>query len=96
LLARKKLPTSYPLAVVVDDALQGVTLVTRGYDLFPATGIQRLLQALLGFPAPDYAHHRLVLDEEGRKFSKRDRAVTLASLREAGETPESLRAMLGM
>ena len=95
-LARKELPTSYHLAVVVDDALQGVTLVTRGNDLFPATHIQRLLQALLGFPAPDYAHHRLVLDDQGRKFSKRDRAVTLASLRDAGETPESVRAMLGM
>jgi glutamyl-Q tRNA(Asp) synthetase len=95
-LARKELPTSYHLAVVVDDALQGVTLVTRGHDLFPATHVQRLLQALLGFPAPDYAHHRLVLDDQGRKFSKRDRAVTLASLREKGETPESLRAMLGM
>src|SRR5258708_39826912 len=95
-LARKELPTSYHLAVVVDDALQGVTLVTRGQDLFPATGVQRLLQALLGFPAPDYAHHPLVLDAEGRKFSKRDGGVTLAGLREAGETPETLRARLGI
>jgi glutamyl-Q tRNA(Asp) synthetase len=95
-LARKELPTSYHLAVVVDDALQGVSLVTRGEDLFPATGIQRLLQSLLGFAVPDYAHHRLVLDAEGRKFSKRDRGVTLAGLREAGETPETVRARLGM
>ena len=95
-LARKELPTSYHLAVVVDDALQGVTLVTRGQDLFPATGIQRLLQALLDLPVPDYAHHPLVLDAEGRKFSKRDRGVTLAGLREAGETPDSLRARLGI
>jgi len=95
-LARKELPTSYHLAVVVDDALQGVTLVTRGDDLFSATGIQRLLQALLGLPVPDYAHHPLVLDAEGRKFSKRDRGVTLASLCEKGETPASLRAMLGI
>jgi glutamyl-Q tRNA(Asp) synthetase len=95
-LARKELPTSYHLAVVVDDALQGVTLVTRGQDLFAATSIQRLLQLLLGFPVPDYAHHPLVLDAEGRKFSKRDRAVTLAGLREAGETPDSLRARLGI
>ena len=73
-----------------------VSLVTRGHDLFPATHMQRLLQALLGFPTPDYAHHRLVLDDQGQKFSKRDRAVTLASLRDAGETPESLRAMLRM
>ena len=95
-LARKELPTSYHLAVVVDDALQGVSLVTRGEDLFPATGIQRLLQALLGLPVPDYAHHPLVLDERGRKFSKRDRGVTLAGLREAGRTAAEIRAMVGM
>jgi glutamyl-Q tRNA(Asp) synthetase len=68
-LARKELPASYHLAVVVDDALQGVTLVTRGEDLFPATHIQRLLQALLDLPTPGYAHHRLILDAQGRKFS---------------------------
>jgi glutamyl-Q tRNA(Asp) synthetase len=95
-LARKELPTSYHLAVVVDDALQGVSLVTRGEDLFPATGIQRLLQVLLGLPVPDYAHHALVLDAEGRKFSKRDRGVTLAGLREAGRTAAEVRAMVGM
>ncbi len=95
-LARKELPTSYHLAVVVDDALQGVTLVTRGEDLFAATGIQRLLQALLGFAAPDYAHHPLVLYTQGRKFSKRDRGVTLAGLREAGRSVAEVRAMVGM
>jgi glutamyl-Q tRNA(Asp) synthetase len=95
-LARKELPTSYHLAVVVDDALQGVTLVTRGLDLFPATGIQRLLQALLDLPVPDYAHHPLVLDAEGRKFSKRDQGATLAGLREAGRTVAEVRAMVGM
>ena len=95
-LARKGLPTSYHLAVVVDDALQGVTLVTRGHDLFPATAIQRLLQRLLDLPVPEYAHHPLVLDAEGRKFSKRDRGVTLAALREAGRTAAEVRAMVGM
>lgn len=95
-LARKELPASYHLAVVVDDALQGVTLVTRGWDLFPATYIQRLLQTLLDLPVPAYAHHRLILDPAGRKFSKRDRAVTLASLREHGATRQTIRAMVGL
>jgi glutamyl-Q tRNA(Asp) synthetase len=93
-LARKDTPASYHLAVVVDDAHQGVTLVTRGEDLLPATPVQRLLQTLLGLPAPSYAHHRLILDEQGRKFSKRDRAVTLRALRQAGATPEDIRARL--
>jgi glutamyl-Q tRNA(Asp) synthetase len=90
-VARKDVPASYHLAVVVDDAHQGVTLVTRGNDLFAATHVQRLLQALLGLPAPAYAHHRLILDEHGRKFSKRDTAVTLRALREQGATPEDVR-----
>lgn len=93
-LARKDLPAAYHLAVVVDDAFQGVTLVTRGEDLAPATHVQRLLQALLGLPTPDYAHHRLVLDEHGKKFSKRDHAVTLTRLREEGATPSDIRAQL--
>jgi glutamyl-Q tRNA(Asp) synthetase len=93
-LARKEMPAAYHLAVVADDAFQGVTLVTRGNDLFAATHVQRLLQVLLGLPAPAYAHHRLILDAQGRKFSKRDRAATLRSLRAAGATPDSLRAML--
>jgi len=80
---------------VVDDAFQGVTLVTRGCDLFAATHIQRVLQALLGLPAPRYRHHKLILDETGRKFSKRDHAVTLRSLRAAGVTAEDIRIRLG-
>jgi glutamyl-Q tRNA(Asp) synthetase len=91
-LARKDMPASYHLAVVVDDAFQEVSLVTRGEDLLPAVHIQRLLQALLGLPAPAYAHHRLILDAEGRKFSKRDRSVTLRNLREQGVTPAGLAA----
>jgi glutamyl-Q tRNA(Asp) synthetase len=95
-LARKDTPASYHLAVVVDDAFQGVTLVTRGNDLFTATHVQRLLQALLDLPAPHYAHHRLILDEQGRKFSKRNSAVTLRLLREQGVTPEQIRLRIGM
>jgi glutamyl-Q tRNA(Asp) synthetase len=95
-LARKEIPTSYHLAVVIDDVYQGVDLVTRGNDLFAAAHIQRVLQQLLGLSAPAYAHHRLVLDENGRKFSKRDRAVTLRSLREAGVTPAQIRARVGL
>ncbi|HEX5281429.1 MAG TPA: tRNA glutamyl-Q(34) synthetase GluQRS [Micropepsaceae bacterium] len=95
-LARKELPTSYHLAVVVDDALQGVTLVTRGQDLFAATHIQRLLQVLLSLPAPQYLHHRLILNQEGKKFSKRDGAVTLRALRNSGVSPEEIRRMIGM
>lgn len=91
-LARKEMPTSYHLAVVVDDAFQGVTLVTRGNDLFAATPVQRLLQALLDLPTPAYAHHRLILDAQGRKFSKRDKAMTLRELRAQGETPASIHA----
>lgn len=95
-IARKDMPTSYHLAVVVDDAFQHVTLVTRGEDLLPATHIQRLLQALLKLPEPAYAHHPLVLDETGKKFSKRDGAVSLESLREAGATPADIRARIGL
>jgi glutamyl-Q tRNA(Asp) synthetase len=95
-LARKDLPAAYHLAVVVDDAYQQVTLVTRGQDLFCAAHIQRLLQALLDLPAPHYAHHRLILDPSGRKLSKRDRAVTLRNLREQGVTPAQIRERLGL
>jgi glutamyl-Q tRNA(Asp) synthetase len=83
-LARKDIAAAYHLAVVVDDAFQGVTLVTRGNDLFVSTHVQRLLQALLDLPVPTYAHHRLILDEHGRKLSKRDQAASLRSLREQG------------
>ena len=95
-LARKDTPASYHLAVVIDDAFQGVTLITRGNDLFAATHVQRLLQALLELPAPTYAHHPLILDEHGRKFSKRDRSVTLRDMRSAGVTPPEIRARLAM
>lgn len=83
-LARKETPTSYHLAVTVDDALQGVTLVTRGVDLFAATHIHRLLQALLELPTPHYRHHGLLTDAQGRRLAKRDRALTIRAMREAG------------
>ncbi|MEQ9331180.1 tRNA glutamyl-Q(34) synthetase GluQRS [Thalassobaculum sp.] len=95
-LARKDTPTSYHLAVTVDDALQGITLVVRGEDLFQATHVHRLLQALLGLPTPRYRHHRLLTDSEGRRYAKRDRALTLRALREAGRTPADVRAMVGL
>ncbi|MFK8252703.1 glutamyl-Q tRNA(Asp) synthetase [Ancylobacter terrae] len=91
-LARKEVPTSYHLSVVVDDALQGVTHVVRGRDLYFATAIHRLLQHLLGLPAPSYAHHGLVLDGEGRKLSKSLRSTGIADLRAAGATPQEVRA----
>jgi glutamyl-Q tRNA(Asp) synthetase len=92
-LARKDVPTSYHLAVTLDDALQGVTLVTRGEDLFTATHIHRLLQALLDLPVPRYLHHRLLTDASGRRYAKRDRALTIAALRDAGRRPEEVRVM---
>jgi len=95
-LARKDTPASYHLAVTVDDALQGVTLVTRGEDLFAATHVHRLLQSLLGLPVPAYAHHRLLLDAEGRRLAKRDKALTLRALRDSGHTPAEVRAMAGL
>ena len=94
-LARKDVPTSYHLSVTVDDALQGVTLVTRGEDLLAATDIHRLLQALLGLPTPRYRHHPRLRDASGRRYAKRDKALTLRSLREAGHTPGDVRAMVG-
>ena len=94
-LARKDVPTSYHLSVTVDDALQGVTLVTRGKDLFHATHLHRLLQALLGYPAPDYHHHGLLTNDRGERLAKRDKAASLRALREAGKTPAEVRAMAG-
>lgn len=96
-LARKDVPVSYHLAVTVDDAAQGVTLVTRGRDLLSATHIHRLLQALLDLPVPEWRHHGLVLDENGRRLAKRDAARSLRHLREsAGWTPaEVWRAVAG-
>lgn len=85
-LARKDTPASYHLAVTVDDALQGVTLVTRGEDLLEATHVHRLLQALLDLPVPEWRHHRLIVDENGRRLAKRDEARSVRSLREAGWT----------
>jgi glutamyl-Q tRNA(Asp) synthetase len=93
-LARKDFPASYHLASVHDDAMQGVTLVTRGQDLFSSTHLHALLQALLGFATPEYRHHRLILDAEGKRFAKRDHAVTLRALREAGRTPADVRAVI--
>ncbi len=95
-LARKDVPTSYHLAAVADDARQGVTLVVRGRDLFEATHVHRLLQALLDLPVPLYAHHRLVTGPDGRRYAKRDQSVTLRALREAGQTPQDIRATLGL
>jgi glutamyl-Q tRNA(Asp) synthetase len=94
-IARKDIPTSYHLSVTVDDAIQGVTLVTRGEDLLPATHIHRLLQALLGLPVPQYRHHKLLTDAAGRRLAKRDDAETLASLRAEGADPAGIRARLG-
>jgi glutamyl-Q tRNA(Asp) synthetase len=95
-LARKETPTSYHLSVVVDDARQGVTDVVRGRDLFPSTSVHRLLQALLGLPAPAYRHHRLILGDDGRKLSKSTRATALRELRVEGATPSDIRRMVGL
>ena len=92
-LARKDAPASYHLCVTHDDALQGVTLVTRGEDLKPATHLHRLLQALMGWPAPIYAHHPLLTDASGRRLAERDRAATLRELRAEGRSPADVRAM---
>lgn len=92
-LARKEIPTSYHLAVTVDDALQGVTLVTRGADLFQATHVHRLLQAMLDLPVPHYHHHALLTDASGRRYAKRDRSLTIAALRNAGHSPDDVRRM---
>jgi glutamyl-Q tRNA(Asp) synthetase len=93
-LARKDAPASYHLCVTHDDALQGVTLVTRGIDLKPATDLHRLIQALMGWPAPDYAHHPLVLDRYGKRLAKRDRATTLRDMRDAGTTAREIIARI--
>ncbi|MEM6670700.1 MAG: tRNA glutamyl-Q(34) synthetase GluQRS [Pseudomonadota bacterium] len=95
-LARKEIPTSYHLAVVLDDAHQGVTHVTRGEDLFAATHVHRLLQALLGRPTPHYRHHKLIRDEDGRRLAKRDRDAGIAELRAGGATPKDIREMVGL
>jgi glutamyl-Q tRNA(Asp) synthetase len=94
-LARKDVPTSYHLAVTVDDHLQGITLVTRGADLAPSTDVHRLLQGLLGFTPPTYSHHRLIKDTTGRRLAKRDQDMSIRALRESGYTPEEVVAMSG-
>lgn len=93
-LARKDFPASYHLAVVVDDAEQGVTHVTRGADLFESTHIHRALQGVLGLPVPVYCHHALLLDNAGKRLAKRDGARSIASLRAAGYTPGQVRESL--
>jgi glutamyl-Q tRNA(Asp) synthetase len=95
-LARKETPTSYHLSVVIDDALQGVTHVVRGQDLFWATGVHRVLQVLFDVPGPCYHHHRLILDAAGQKLSKSTRATALRALREDGASAADIRRMLGL
>ncbi len=96
IIARKDTPTSYHLSVVVDDALQGVTDVVRGVDLFHATGVHRLLQHLLGLSSPNYRHHRLIRDDTGRKLAKSTRSTGLRELRTAGMTPLDIRRLVGL
>ncbi len=94
-LVRKDIGTSYHLAVVHDDALQGITDIVRGVDLFEATHLHRLLQALFGYPVPTYHHHPLLTDPDGQRLAKRDRAIALRSLRESGVTAADLKRELG-
>ncbi|MDO5630294.1 MAG: tRNA glutamyl-Q(34) synthetase GluQRS [Paracoccus sp. (in: a-proteobacteria)] len=96
ILARRGMGTSYHLAVVVDDAAQGVSLVTRGRDLFDSTWIHVLLQRLLGLPLPDYRHHRLIRDDAGKRLAKRDDARSLRSLRDDGASPDDVRRLIGL
>ncbi|HEY0233938.1 MAG TPA: tRNA glutamyl-Q(34) synthetase GluQRS [Afipia sp.] len=96
IVARKDTPTSYHLSVVIDDALQGVTNVVRGQDLFHATSVHRLLQDLLGYPAPVYRHHALIRDETGRKLSKSGASTGLRQLRAEGMTPRDIRKLVGL
>ena len=96
ILARKETPTSYHLSVVIDDALQGVTHVVRGKDLFWSTSVHRLLQALLGLAAPTYHHHRLIFDADGRKLSKSTHATGLRELRAQGRTASEIRGIIGL
>ncbi|MCB1393688.1 tRNA glutamyl-Q(34) synthetase GluQRS [Nitrobacter sp.] len=95
-LARKDIPTSYHLSVVIDDALQGVTEVMRGLDLFRSTAVHRLLQKILDLPQPVYHHHDLIRDSEGRKLSKSSEATGLRELRARGITPAQVRGLVGL
>jgi glutamyl-Q tRNA(Asp) synthetase len=94
ILARKDIGTAYHLAVVVDDAFQQITHVSRGEDLLPATHVHRLLQEVLGLPQPVYAHHRLVLDAQGKRLAKRHAALAIAAMRESGVTAATVLAKL--
>ncbi len=94
-LGRRDAPASYHLAVTLDDDLQGVNLVTRGEDLLATTHVHRLLQSLLDLATPVYRHHRLLTNDKGERLAKRDGAMTLAALRQAGHTPAEVRAMTG-
>jgi len=96
ILGRKDVGTSYHLACTHDDALQDITHVIRGEDLFFATHLHRLLQALMDWPVPVYHHHPLLLDRSGKRYAKRDQALTLRHLRGAGETPDTLRRRMGL
>jgi glutamyl-Q tRNA(Asp) synthetase len=96
IIQRKDVPTSYHLAVVVDDARQSVSHVTRGSDLFAATDLHRLLQVLLGLPEPMYHHHRLIVDTSGRKLAKSARDTSLKELRRNGARPADVRRLIGI
>lgn len=96
ILARRDIGTSYHLAVVVDDAAQNITHVTRGQDLFEATQIHRILQALLGLATPIYCHHRLILDQNGKRLAKRDDSRAIRKYREDGATPQDIRKLVGL
>lgn len=95
-LARKDILTSYHLSVSIDDDLQGVNLIIRGEDLLPATDVHRLLQDLLELKVPVYHHHHLLTGDDGKRFAKRDKSMTLRSLREAGKSPDEIRQMVGL
>jgi glutamyl-Q tRNA(Asp) synthetase len=94
-LARRDAPASYHLCVTLDDAIQGVTLVTRGVDLLPATHVHRLLQAVLGLAVPDYHHHLLLTNEAGQRLAKRDKSLSLREMRESGLSAPVIRALAG-
>ena len=96
ILSRRGMGTSYHLAVVVDDAARGITLVTRGKDLFDSTWIHVLLQKLLGLPVPLYHHHRLIRDDAGKRLAKRDDSRAIRHYREDGASPEDIRRLLGL
>lgn len=95
-LARKETPASYHLSCTVDDALQHVTLVTRGEELLGSTHIHRMLQALFGLPTPKYHHHKLIENTDGKRLTKRDKALSIESLRQSGQTPEQVWSSIGV